>query len=394
MTNEELILKAISAAEVLATSGALNPAQSDRFIDYVVDESIFKNNCRVVRFRQSELQIDKIGIGNRTMFPATEYVAPQTRLGVATSQIKLNPQEVITAFDITDNFKDLNIEGEGIEDHIIRMFASGWRNDEELLAITGDTVGQASLEGDVIPNGSTTQYIKDPLMSLYDGYLRLADSGHLLDVQNTNVGLGVFGAMIRQMPRKFRRNRSQLRFFMPTDLAQLYIEKIATRMTPKGDQATEGATQTPFGIPIVEVPLLDLQPTIVENVTMTGTTAQSLRYAPYSDEVVLPNTLSNVPSVPYVKDTDYSVDYTAGTITRIGTGAITSGQVCKVTYKAGPQIILTHWMNFIMGIGREIRIERQRNIHKRANEYVVTGKISVQMEEADAVVKAYNVGRG
>lgn len=394
MTNEELVQKAITAAEALATYGQLNPAQSDRFIDYVVDESIFKNNCRIVRFRNSELQIDKIGIGKRVMFPATEYVAPQTRLGVTTSQIKLNPQEVITAFDISDTFKDVNLEGEGVEDHIIRMFATGWRNDEEVLAISGDTVGQASLEGDILPDGSTSQYIADPLLSMYDGYWRKSDGGHLVNAGNVNVGLGVFGAMLRAMPQKFRRNKANLRFFMSSDLAQLYIEKIATRMTPKGDGATEGETQTPFGIPIVEVPLIDLQPTVVQHVTLAGTTAVALRYAPYSDEVVLPNTLALVPTTPYIKDTDYAVDYTAGTIARKTGGAITDGQVVKVTYKAGPQILLTHWQNFIMGIGREIRIERQRNIHKRANEYVVTGKISVQMEEADAVVKAYNVGRG
>lgn len=393
MSNEELIQKAITAAETLATSGKLNPAQADKFIDYVIDESVMKNNVRVVRFRNEELAIDKIGIGKRVMHPAVEYQAPQYRLGVTTSQIKLKPEEVIAAFDIGDSFKELNIEGDSAEDHIIKMFATGWRNDEETLSLNGDVVGQAVLEGDLWDQGSTTKYIKDDLLGMYDGWWRLADGAHLVNAANTSVGLNVFGAMLRAMPQKYRRNKANLRFFMSSDLAQMYIEKIATRMTGKGDAAAEGETQTPFGVPIVEVPLLDLLPKIVQNVTMTGTTAQSLRYAPYASEVVLPNDLATTPTTPYIKNTDYSVDYTAGTITRIGGGAITDGQVVKVTYTGGPQIVLTHWQNFIVGIGRDIRIERNRNIHKRANEYVMTGKIALQVEELDAIVKCYNVGQ-
>jgi hypothetical protein len=392
MTNEELIQKAITAAEALATSGKLNPAQADKFIDYVVDESIMKDNVRVVRFTNETLQIDKIGIGKRVMQPAVEYVAPQYRTGVQTSYLQLTPQEVICAFDISDTFKEVNIEGESVEDHIIRMFATGWRNDEEQLAINGDTVGPAALESDLIDEGSSTKYVKDGLMALYDGWWRKSDGSHLVDAGGNNIGLGVFNDMILAMPQKYRRNKKNLRFFMSSDLAQTYIAKMATRMTPKGDQAAEGETQTPFGIPIVEVPLLDMFPRIVQHATLAGTTSVALRYAPYKEEIVLPNDLGATPTTPYIKDTDYTVNYTAGTIARKAGGAISDGQVVKVTYKANPQIILTHYMNFISGIGRDIRIEKARNIHKRANEYVVTGKIAIQMEQLDAVVKAYNVG--
>jgi hypothetical protein len=396
VTNEELIQKAISAAEALATSGKLNPAQADKFIDYVVDESVMKGSVRTVRFRNEELHIDKIGIGKRVMYPATEYEAPQHRSGVQTSQIKLQPEEVIAAFDITDTFKEINLEGESVEDHIIKMFAKGWSNDEETLSIGGDTVGPAILEGDYLDGGSTTQYVLDKLLALYDGWWRKADGGHLVNVAGANIGLTVFGQMIRAMPQKFRRNKKDLRFFMSSDLAQIYIEKIATRMTQKGDRAAEGETQTPFGIPIVEVPLIDLQQQVVESVTLDDVTPVNLRYAPVSDVVVLPNDLDKTPTTPYPNGLTggYILDATAGTLLSFDSGSGLDGVTVKVTYKSNPQIVLTHWMNFILGIGRDIRIERARNIHKRANEYVVTGKISVQMEEVDAVVKAYNVGTG
>jgi hypothetical protein len=395
MDNEQLLReKAITAADALASSGKLNPAQSDKFIDYVVDESVLQDNVRVVRFRNEQLNIDKIGIGKRVMQPAAEYVAPDQRSGVSTSQITLTPKEVIAAFDISDAFKELSLEGESVEDHIVKMFATGWRNDAETLALCGDIVGQASIQGDVHDNGDTAKYIKDPLLAMFDGWMRTGDSSHLVNAGGSNIGLSVFGSMIRAMPQKFRRNKANLRFFMSSDLAQIYIEKVATRATPKGDAASEGQTQTPFGIPIVEVPLLSMYQSIVQHVVLSGTTKVTLRYSPMTEEVVLPSTLAGAPTTKYIKDTDYEIDYATGQINRKGGGAIGDGATVKVTYKAYPQILLTHMQNFILGIGRDIRMEKQRNIHKRANEYVVTAKVSVNIEETDALVKAYNIGVG
>lgn len=395
MTNEELLQKAITAAEALATHGKLQPAQADKFLDYVINESVMKNNVRVVRFRNEKLEIDKIGINNRVMWPAVEYVAPQDRLGVSTSKIQLQPQEVITAFDISDTFKEVNIEGDDAEDHLMRLFATGWQNNGEEQAIRGDLLGEAVLESDIKTGGDTAKYIKDPLLAMFDGWWRKADGGHSVDVGGTGIGLTVFGEMIRAMPQKFRRDKSKLRFFVPSDLAQVYIEKIATRQTPKGDRAAEGETQTPFGVPLVEVPLLEAYPKVVEHVVLPGTTAVALRYKPVvsASELVFQSTLDATPTTAYVEGTDYNMDYVNGTIARDAGGSIGDGDTVKITYQSYPQIVLTHWQNFILAYGRDdMRIERARNIHKRANEYVMTGKVDVQVEEVDALVKAVNVG--
>jgi len=397
MTNEELTQKAaITAADALATYGKLNPAQQDKFIDYLVQETVLKDNARVVKFRNEQLDIDKIGIGTRVAQPATEMVAPSNRRGVTTSKISLLPKEIIVPFEISDGFKELNIEGESVEDHIMKMFAKQLANDLETLYINGDTTGQASIEGDILDGGSTTQYVKDAFLALFNGWLRLADSGNVVDHAGTNIGLSVFGAMIRAMPTKFRRNKKDLRFFMSPDLAQIYIEKFATRMTPRGDSAAAGETQTPYGIPIVEVPLMALNPTVVEHVTLSGTTAVSLRYNPIvsAGENVLPSALSTTPTAAYTEGTDYDMDYTAGTIARNAGGSIGDGDVCKITYQANPQVILTHMDNFIIGIGRDLTLEKDRNIYKRGNEYCMHAKVSCQVEEVTALVKGTNIGTG
>lgn len=394
ISNEELVRKAVITADSLASAGKLSTAQADKFIDYVIDETALKNNARVVRFRNESLDIDKIGIGRRAAMPKSEAVDPGARRGISTSKVTLTPSEIMVPFEIGDNFRELNIEGEAIEQHIIQMMATQLGNDLEELYIDGNKLGPAQLENVLLENGSSTQYVKDKYLALQDGWSLLADAGHVNDAAGANIGLSIFSAAIRAMPTKFRRNKSKLRWFMSPDLWQLYLEKLSTRATMLGDNAAGGGEHGPFGIPAVPVPLWDLNPLIVEHVVLTGTTASALKNAGITNVVVSKSTLGGNPETPYILTTDYVVDAAAGTVTRNGGGAIGSGETVKVTYRAAPQLILTHMDNFIVGIGRDIRIEKDRDIFKGVNQYAISAKVSVQFEEADAVVKVKNIGTG
>jgi hypothetical protein len=391
--NRELLEKAVITTDALASAGKLNPGQSDKFIDYVIDETVLKNNARVVRFRNETLEIDKIGIGRRAALPKTEAQDPGLRRGISTSKIVLQPREIIVPFEVGDNFKEVALE-ENVEDHIIKMMATQLANDLEELYVNADLVGPATLESTYREGGDSSKYVKDKYLALQDGWFRLADGGHAYDAEGKNIGLSVFNAMLRQMPTKFRRNKAALRWFMSPDLAQIYFEKLSTRATALGDQAAGGAGHSPFGVPMVEVPLLDFLPPVVQHVTLPGTTAVALRYSPVSSVVVTPTTLETTPVTPYVDGADYDLVAASGTIARHAGGAITDGQTVKVTYGANPQILLTHQANFIVGIGRDIRIERDRDIYKGVNQYAITAKVAVQFEEADALVKGKNIGQG
>ena len=63
MTNKELVNKAIIATDQLAAAGKLNPKQADKFIDLVIDVTGLSGNVRVARFRNEQLDIDKINVG-------------------------------------------------------------------------------------------------------------------------------------------------------------------------------------------------------------------------------------------------------------------------------------------------------------------------------------------
>lgn len=391
ITNEELVQKAVITTDAIVSAGKLNPVQADRFIDYVFDLTGLKNNARTVRFNAEQMHIDKIGVGKRAALPAVEAVAPAVRRGVTTSRIAITPQEIILPFEIGDTFTEINLEGKSVEEHIIQMMAKQLANDLETLYIEGDTLGRAITEEEYMGAGSTTQYMKDAYLAMFNGWLRRADSGNVLDAAGATVGSSLFSRMISAMPIKFRRNRQDLRFITSLDLDQAYRERVSSRVGAVGDAALQGTGNlSPFGIPLAPFNLYPFKYREVEHVTLPGTTAVALRRKPVANEVVLP-LVNNLPTTPYVRDTDYAMDYANGTIARIG-GAISDGATVKITYEANPTVILTHFQNLIVAIGRDIRIEKDRDIYRRTSQYAITCKVAVELEEPTALVKAVNIG--
>lgn len=405
MTNDELIQaaqelveKSIISTSDLATAGKLNPEQANKFTDFVIDITQLGGNVRVVRFRPETLNIDKIGVGQRVTVPKVEAQAPTIRRGVTTSQVNLTPVELMTPFEISDNFVEINLEGDSVEDAVVRMMATQTANDMEELMINGYTEGPARLESDMLDGGLATQYVKDSYIALFNGWLRLADSGNLYDASGADISSTFFSRMINSVPVKFRRTRRDMRFLVSLDHEQLYREKVASRATGAGDIALQSQdAMRPFGVPLIGVPLLEKEPRVVQHVTFAAAPdTVALRYGPISagSVVVTLTTLGNSPTTPMVEGAgnDYTIDYTAGTITSLAGGALNAGGDAKVTYTSYGQTLLTNYANLILGIGRDIRMERARDIYKSTNQYAISTKIAVEVEEITALVKGINVG--
>ena len=94
---------------------------------------------------------------------------------------------------------------------------------------------------------------------------------------------------------------------------------------------------------------------------------------------------------PFIEGTDYDMDYASGTIARKG-GAIGDPTDVKISYLSQSQMWLTEFRNMILGIGRDIRVEQDRNIFASVTEFAITTKVGVQMEETDACVLGINIG--
>ncbi len=386
----EQMQKAITAADALATVGKLNPKQADKFLDWVIDVTNLKDQVRVVKFSPDTMQIEKITVGERVAMVAEEAKDPQLRRGVSTSKITLHPVEFMVPFEISQRFTEINIEGASVEDHIVKMMATQTANNLEELYINANKLGPA-IDEETFKGGDSSKYVKDTYLGALDGWSLLADSGHLVDGEGAPMNADFFSQIIQALPIKYRRGLQDMRVLMSPDLWQIYLSKIATRMDAAGTAALTGGSHNPFGLKVLPVPLWARNPRQVEHVVLNGTTQVDLKSTNVKNVVVTASTLGNTAVTPYVLDTDYAIDLAAGKINRIG-GAIADGATVKVTYDAAPQMILTHKDNLIIGFGRNITLERDRDIFRRVNQYALHLAVDVQIQNADAVVKLKNVG--
>lgn len=398
MTNEELIQKAAITTAEIAGAGRLNDAQADRFIDFVIDVTGLQGRVRVVRFRNDKMDIDKIGVGRRVAVPKKEATDPGLRRKISTSKVTLQPEEIMVPWELSDEFVTENLEGETVEDTIMRLMATQLSNDLEELYLQGDKLGPARYESELIDGGSATEAIVDTYLMLQDGWLKSAGGSHIVDHNGANIGHQIFSDMIVEMPSKFKRNKRNLKFFCSDTTEQLFRNTLASRATGLGDTAaTSEVNLQPFGIELVPLALLPQTPLVTEHKTLTGTTAVSLKHKNIvagSEIVVLQSVNSNPrqPVTPFVGGVDYTLNTALGTLVRIGAGSIPTPGDVKITYQSQSQIFLTEYRNLILGIGRDIRMERDRNIFASVSEFALTARVAVAIEETDAVVLGINIG--
>lgn len=399
MTNQELVKQAVELIEkgiistsALASGGKLNAEQADRFIDFVFDETGLRGIVRLVRMRAEQFDIDKIGVGKRVAVPKDEAVDPGVRRGVVTSKVSLNKKAVMVPFEISEEFLEDNIEGEDAEDRVARMMGTQFANNLEDMYINGDTLGVAVPEEDIVEGGST-DFVKDPLLALMDGWWKIAKTGNIVDADSANISSNIFSKMKNAMPNKFRKRLNQLRFFMPMDTEQNYRQALAARGTALGDNALQTMENIrSFGVELMPLSLLEEQPLRVAHVSLAGTTAVQLNGDKNITSVVVhAQTLGSTPTAA-VSGGDVDIDLAAGTVARSSGSALSDPFAAKVTYRAQTEILLSEGRNLILGIGRDITIKKDMDIFKDVRQWAMTVRVAVNIEEVEATVLGKNIG--
>lgn len=393
MTNKDLMERAAITTAQLADAGKLNPEQANRFVSYVVDESVLKNVGRIERFRPEQKYIEKIGVGNRVAVRKAEAVDPMIRRLVSTSRVTLTPVDIMVPFEIGDRFMRHNIEADAVEDTIIREMATTLANNLDELWVGGSAVMYGRPESDIFLDASSTDYIGDDYLNSFDGFLKQAEAGHVVDAEDAPMAGPVFNKAILAMPNKFRKNRNLIKYLSSPDHEQAYRENQSQRATPLGDNALQSVNNlTPFGIELMPVPLMERSPLYAED-SVAAATPVALAHKPITDVVITPTNLPIYPGsgiTPYVEGVDYTVDYVNGTWTNLAVG-IPNGTTVRVTYRTGGKMLLTSPSNLILAIGLDVRIERDRNIFRGVNEYAITVSVDCKFENTDAVVLVKNL---
>jgi len=326
---DNLLEKVIVSTEIgnPAGSGLLTAEQSNQFIDYMWDATVLGQQVRSIRMRSTEVEIDRIGVGQRLLRGATEATDTGENQGVFFSKISLTTKKLRLDWELSTETLEDNIEGEALEDHIARLMATQAGNDLEDLAINGDTASA------------------DPLLKVFNGWRKQAVSGderndgaaHVVDHGGAPLNRAAANKALKAMPRLYMQKRNQLKFFTGSNLIQDYLFSL-----------TEDGLHPEYG--------------------NTGNVVRTEGPAGFTSNSMFGVPVQEVPYFDETRDGDY--------------GSATGDH---------GELWLTFPKNLIWGIKREIKVVREYKAKKDTIEYTMYCRVGTQVENTDAFVVVKNI---
>lgn len=220
----------------------MNTEQADKFIDYIVDESVVLKSSRVVRMSTPQKVIGKIGISDEILYPAQQGVALDVnkRTSATPSKITLVSQEVMGEVIIYDDELEDNIEGDAFKDHMMQMIAKKVSNQLERVALYSRKVANPL-----------------SLMAMFDGFVKeIEANGNVVDASvgfsDRKFDKAKLASLRKSIPTKYRSILNKI--YLSDDLAidyEVKYESTANSVDRKGafgiefTKANKMATERP-----------------------------------------------------------------------------------------------------------------------------------------------------
>ena len=247
----------ITTSHITDASGVgLKQGVPDKFIDLVVDQSVFLKECRVFRTDAPAGDIAKIDISGYITETASENGTSTETRAHTPSSVPYVVKKTRSQFDITSETEEDNIEGAGGMSTILNALLKAVANDQEVLGIMGDDSEVGS-----------SDYAR--LIKTNDGFNVLTASGtgvHQKNAGAKQVSWRLLSDMVGMLPTKYRRNIRDFRFIMSPNVSLQLKNEAQSRATGLGDGFwNNNQMLNPLGIPILEVPY------IPEDLTVSGT---------------------------------------------------------------------------------------------------------------------------
>lgn len=241
-----------AVSDIASTGGLMSPEQDAAFIDMIIDQPTILKQARVVRMKAPTKKINRLGFGSRIMQAAPQgsspfaaddgtndrYLAAALRSAPTTTQITLTSKEIMAEVPLPYEMMEDNLEGEGIEDHLMNLISAQVAQDLEVWALTADT------------NSG------DGYLALNDGLLKTATS-NVSDNGSAGISPDVFETGLLTMPQKYLANLAGLQQIVPVADTIRYRANVAKRATGYGDSAlTENGQLVAYGVPVDAAPLM------------------------------------------------------------------------------------------------------------------------------------------
>lgn len=336
----------------------LTEEEADRFIDYMVDESVMKQYARIERMNKPQKNIRALGFGSgKFLYPADEFDETKYKKQWTTNRIQLSTEKArgcIVIFD--DDIEDLSgfVTEAEYKDQLMRIVTAKIVNELEEAFWIGETHGLNGFAADDIRglwDGWRYRITNSALGQQY--YNLVTGSSHLLNACEGGTSISPFALahkiaehdaiapydwefkyhmMLKTMPSKYKANNGLANMsFLNSDLVtQDYLAALSARGTVLGDAIFLGTAQPQYGrVKILDCPLMA---TNLGDPTATPSTDGILGAGVYTD------------------------------------------------------VLLTPKNNLIFGIQRDIKIESKREAADEATYVFYSLRVDVAIENVDAVV--------
>jgi HK97 family phage major capsid protein len=235
---DQILEKAFTSGD-LAAGGLLNPEQSTKFVQGIIDNSVIINECRREPMAATKRQIDKLTYaGTILQKPNAVGTAPSTTSKPTASKVTLDAQECIVAVDIGYDALEDSIEGQGLYNTILGLTAKQLAFDMDDLILNG-----------VQSSGTTYLDILDGVFEQISTYTYDALAATMSDT--------VLFKILKKMPSKYvNAQESSMRFYV-SHLARLdYVAALAAKGVNEAFVRYLIEAREPMynGIPVRKVP--------------------------------------------------------------------------------------------------------------------------------------------
>ena len=224
--------KALETADYLH-GGEINVKQQKRFDQILRGTSAFLDTAEIIFVDQNKGEIPRLFVGGHMTVSAAEGTATGVVSKPTFGKLTYDCKKMQTAFDITHEWMINNVEQESFKGTIMDVFFKQFSKDFSHIAVNGD-----SASGDVYINA-------------FDGFKKLSNACHILDVNGKEIDRSVFLGAFKTMPYEFRAQKKALRFLANSVLQADWVEFLGDRATGLGDDAVRGQATNPHGIPLI-----------------------------------------------------------------------------------------------------------------------------------------------
>jgi hypothetical protein len=153
------------------------------------------------------MELEKVNVGERVIRAAAQAVGNYTNTGATFSKVELTTKKIRLDWEVTAESLEDGVEGDALEDHLVRLMTNAFANDIEDLAINGD--------------GATGSFL-----SIMDGFINKEKTGtgagqaheSVVTVTDNAWTPEVMQGIINAMPRKYRALKNNLKFYAGTDV--------------------------------------------------------------------------------------------------------------------------------------------------------------------------------